>query len=195
MKTVIYSRYFGVYQRFIWHMWSHSESYQSKTGALRSNSRLLFWKASSFCILSPKSMQSNKCKSCVPGCWPTPPKIQNHCQKQFSSICLMHCTMYPLPIIPSIQERWYKCLITAIKMKHYVIKTRTVLNKPSENSPHRKQERGHCLSFTKLCSKSEKQGSRGVQCEVFASALRGSFSKSWEIKLIKKWCFEAKESI
>lgn len=122
MKTVIYSRYFGVYQRFIWHMWSHSESYQSKTGALRSNSRLLFWKASSFCILSPKPMQSNKYKSCVPDCWPTPPKIQNHCQKQFSSICLMHCTMYPLPIIPSIQERWYKCLITAIKMKHYVIK-------------------------------------------------------------------------
>lgn len=125
----------------------------------------------------------------------TQPKTQNHCQKQFSSICLMHCTMDPLPIIPSIRRKTYRCLITAIKMKHYAIKTRTVLNKPAKNSPHRKQERGHRLSFMKLCSKSETEGGRGVQCEVFASVLRRSILKFWEIKLIKKWCFEAKESI
>lgn len=120
---------------------------------------------------------------------------QNHCQKQFSSIYLMHCTKDPLPIIPSIQGEWYKCLITAIKMKHYAIKTRTVVSKPTENSPHRKQERGHLLSFMKLCSKSETECGRGVQCKVFASALRGSILKLCEIKLIKKWYFEAKESI
>lgn len=72
--------------------------------------------------------------------------IQNCCQKQFSSMCLMHCTMDILPIIPSIRGKWYKCLITAIKMKHYAIKTRTVLNKPSENSPHRKREVITCHS-------------------------------------------------
>jgi len=62
-------------------------------------------------------------------------------------------------------------------MKHYAIKTITVLNKPAESSPHRKEERGHCLSFMKLFSKSETEGGRGVHCEVLASALRGSILK------------------
>lgn len=129
-----------------------------------------------------------------PSSKPSPSPIpQNHCQKKFSGVCLMHCTMDPLPIIPSIRGKWYKCLITAIKMKHYAIKTRTVRNKPAENSPHRMQERGHLLSFMKLYSKSETEGGR-VQCKVFASALRRSIFKLLEIKFMK-WCFEANDSI
>lgn len=62
-------------------------------------------------------------------------------------------------------------------MKHYAIKTTTVLSKPAVNNSQRKQVRGHLLSFMKLCSKSEIEGGRGVHCKVFANALRGSILK------------------
>lgn len=159
------SRYFRRYIQ------SHSELYQSKTGVL-SSSRFMFENhgfLSVFWVLNPcKATSTNHVCYSLTAETNSKKKPQNHCQRQFSSICLIHCIMDTLPIVPSIWGKWYKCLITAIKMKHYVIKTRAVQNKPVENSPHRKQWE----VITKLCPTSEREDSREAQCEAFASALR-----------------------
>lgn len=190
----LHSRHFGG----VSDIWSRSKPYQSKAAVLRINSRfwlekhgylLVFWVPSQCRATSTNHM----CCSLIA----EQKKKQTRIIKSNFPVYVwyIHWPMDPLPIIPSTWGKWHKCLLRAIKIKHYAIKTRMVLNKPAESSPHGKQERGHLLSFMILYSKSESEGSRGMQWKVLASALKGSILKFWEMKWIKKWCFEAKESI
>lgn len=191
MKTNICSTYFGMYKVFLWHIWSHSESCQSKHGVIPDFSFEENGCVSTFWVPSPcKAMSTNHvCCSLVAD---TPPEIQNHYQKQFSSTYLIHLATSPLLVIPSLWGKWCKCLLTTIKMKHYANEGQNCGTNQLRTA--HTGSRGHLFSFMKLCCKSQIESGRGVQWKVFAGTLRGSILKLGEIKL-REQCFEANESI